>query len=371
MQSIARLNRIALNLSRRFPMHLGRTKRPRILSKNGEPVRVRTGDLLIKSQLLYQLSYRPTGGVLRKEAQGGQAQNQRNSRHMLDKCAPHSYMRQMCSALTSDLPFMKMHGLGNDFVVVDARAQDFEITPAMAKGIGDRHFGVGFDQLAVITRGKGDAHLTFYNADGSLSAACGNATRCIARHLMTEAGTDHLHLTTDRGDLVARDMGDGLTSVNMGHPQLDWSQIPLAQAMDTLELPIQGAPAATSMGNPHCTFFVPDVSAIDLAQSGPAIEHHPLFPQRTNVQIAQIIGPDHIRMRVWERGVGITWASGSSSCATAVAAARKGLTGRSVRIDLDGGTLQVDWRDDGVWMTGHTMHVFNGTFTRAFLNSLK
>ncbi|MGJ8629264.1 MAG: diaminopimelate epimerase [Sulfitobacter sp.] len=272
--------------------------------------------------------------------------------------------------MTSDLPFMKMHGLGNDFVVVDARAHDLKITAAMARGISDRHFGVGFDQLAVINRGTGDAHLTFYNADGSRAGACGNATRCIARYLIDEGGVSHLNLTTDRGALSAKDAGDGLTSVNMGHPQLTWDEIPLAREMDTLELPIDGAPTATGMGNPHCTFFVPDVSAIDLATFGPPIEHHALYPMRTNVQIAQIVGPDHIRMRVWERGVGITWASGSSSCATGVAAARRGLTGRSVRIDLDGGTLHVDWCDDGVWMTGPTVHVFSGSLTQEFLKSL-
>ncbi|MGC1497305.1 MAG: diaminopimelate epimerase [Sulfitobacter sp.] len=276
----------------------------------------------------------------------------------------------MCSDFTSGLPFMKMHGLGNDFVVVDARAQDVLITPEIAKGISDRHFGVGFDQLAVISNGSGDAHLTFYNTDGSLPAACGNATRCIARYLLDESGAERLHLTTDRGDLSAEDAGNGLTSVNMGHPQLDWSEIPLAHEMDTLELPIDGAPTATGMGNPHCTFFVPDVGAIDLEQFGPTIEHHPLYPERTNVQIAEIIGPDHIRMRVWERGVGITWASGSSSCATGVAAARKGLTGRATRIDLDGGTLHIDWREDGVWMTGPTTHVFSGVLTPEFLASL-
>lgn len=265
---------------------------------------------------------------------------------------------------------MKMHGLGNDFVVVDARARANPITPAMAQGIGHRQFGVGFDQLAVISNGKSDAHLTFYNADGSLSAACGNATRCIARFLMDESGKSDLHLTTERGDLAARDMGNGLTAVNMGHPQLDWQDIPLAREMDTLNLPIDGTPTATGMGNPHCTFFVDDVVSIDLGTFGPTIEHHPLYPERTNVQIAQIVGPDHIRMRVWERGVGITLASGSSSCATAVAAARRGLTGRNVRIDLDGGTLHVDWREDGVWMTGPTAHVFNGTLTTDFLASL-
>jgi len=279
-------------------------------------------------------------------------------------------MRAMNTRVDTGLPFMKMHGLGNDFVVVDARASDWAVSPALARAVADRHRGVGFDQLAVITNGVGDAHLTFYNADGTTSAACGNATRCIARHIMDETGQTALHLTTDRGDLAARDAGGGLTSVNMGHPQLDWQDIPLAHAMDTLELPIDGAPVATGMGNPHMTFFVDDVDAVALETFGAEHEHHPLYPQRTNVQVAQIIGLDHIRMRVWERGVGVTLASGSSSCAVAVAAARRGLTGRAVRIDLDGGTLQVDWRDDGVWMTGPTAHVFSGFLTPAFLDSI-
>jgi diaminopimelate epimerase len=156
----------------------------------------------------------------------------------------------------------------------------------------------------------------------------------------------------------------------MGHPQLDWADVPLAETMDTLKLPIDGSPVATGMGNPHCTFFVPDVDAVDLETFGPEYEHHPLYPERTNVQVAQIIGKDHIRMRVWERGTGITLASGSSSCATAVAACRRGLTGKHVKIDLDGGQIEVVWRDDGVWMTGPTMHVFSGTLTRDFLDSL-
>ena len=265
---------------------------------------------------------------------------------------------------------MKMHGLGNDFVVVDARTRPVAITPALARALADRHRGVGFDQLAVITKGAGDAHLTFYNADGTGAAACGNATRCIARLLLDETGKTALRLTTERGELAAVDAGGGLTSVNMGAPQLMWDEIPLARAMDTLSLPIDGNPVATGMGNPHCTFFVEDVAAIPLDTFGPAHEHHPLFPQRTNVQVAQVTGPDRIRMRVWERGTGITLASGSSSCATAVAAARRGLTGRRVTIDLDGGTIAVDWRDDGVWMTGPTAHVFTATLTPAFLAAL-
>lgn len=270
------------------------------------------------------------------------------------------------------LPFMKMHGLGNDFVVLDARARVHDLSEGLIVAIADRHRGIGFDQLAVIsTHDTSDAHLTFYNADGTTSAACGNATRCIARHLMDETGKTALTLTTDRGTLQAVDAGGGLTSVNMGQPQLDWAEIPLAGPMDTLELPIEGGPTATGMGNPHCTFFVGDAEAIDLAGRGAQMEHHPLFPQRTNVQFASLIGPDHLRMRVWERGVGVTLASGSSSCATAVAAARRGLTGRQVQITLDGGSLQVEWRADGVWMTGATMHVASGHLTQAFLESAR
>jgi diaminopimelate epimerase len=268
------------------------------------------------------------------------------------------------------LPFMKMHGLGNDFVVLDVRARMPALSPALLRAVADRHRGIGFDQLAVIAPGRdSDAHLLFYNADGSESGACGNATRCIARHLMTETGQTTLVLSTARGRLEAVDAGGGLTSVNMGAPQLDWSEIPLAEAMDTLELPIEGGPTATGMGNPHCTFFVEDAEAVPLEQFGPRYEHHPLYPERTNVQVASLIGPDHIRMRVWERGVGVTLASGSSSCATAVAAARRGLTGRRVRITLDGGSLEVDWRADGVWMTGETAHVASGVLMPDFLEA--
>jgi diaminopimelate epimerase len=203
-----------------------------------------------------------------------------------------------------------------------------------------------------------------------MAGACGNATRCIARSEMDARGVDRLALRTERGVLTAMDAGDGLTSVNMGAPMVDWRDIPLAEEVDTLHLPIGGDPVGTGMGNPHCTFFLDDLDAVDLAAFGAAHETHPLFPERTNVQIAQVIGPNHLRMRVWERGVGITLASGSSSCAVAVAASRRGLTGRTVTLDLDGGRLTVDWRGDGVWMTGPTAHVFDGVLTHAFLASL-
>ncbi len=267
--------------------------------------------------------------------------------------------------------FMKMHGLGNDFVVIDERGRAPVVTANLARALGDRHRGVGFDQLAVIAEDRGaDVALTFYNADGSLSAACGNATRCIAAHEMAARGADCLTLRTERGLLAARRDAQGRTSVNMGAPFLDWADIPLARETDTLHLPIDGDPVATGMGNPHCTFFVPDAEAVDLASFGPAHEHHPLFPERANVQVAEVTGPDRLRMRVWERGTGITLASGSSSCAVAVAAHRRGLTSRSVMLDLDGGEIAIDWRDDGVWMTGPTAHVFTGTLTPEFLEAL-
>jgi len=259
------------------------------------------------------------------------------------------------------LRFMKMHGLGNDFVVIDARAGGAPVTPALARALGDRHRGVGFDQLAVIGRdAEAAARLTFYNADGSLSAACGNATRCVARFLMDETGRAALTLRTERGLLACEDAGSGLTRVDMGPPVFDWRAIPLAREVDPLHLPIPGDPVAVGMGNPHCVFFVDDVAAVDLAAFGAAHETHPLYPERTNVEVVQALGPDAIRLRIWERGTGVTLASGSCSCAAAVAAARRGLTGRDVRVEVDGGTLHVDWRDDGVRMTGPTAHVFNG-----------
>jgi len=261
------------------------------------------------------------------------------------------------------IAFMKMHGLGNDFVVVDERGRAPVIDTRTAVQMADRHRGIGFDQLAVMSDSDAaDLHLTFYNADGSLSAACGNATRCIARHLIEQSGKPEVLIATDHGLLPARDAGGGLTSVNMGHARTDWDLIPLVREVDTLHLPLDGAPTATSMGNPHCSFFVDDAEAVDLATIGPKVEHDPLFPQRTNVQFAQLVGPDTLRMRVWERGTGITLASGSSSCAVAHAAHRRGLTGREVAIRLDGGDIRIRLAADGIWMTGPTAHVFDGVW---------
>ncbi len=274
------------------------------------------------------------------------------------------------SFLSDGLAFLKMHGLGNDFVVVDARGRDNPMTPALARAIGHRHFGIGFDQLALIRDAEdATAAVDYWKAAGSLSDACGNATRCVARLLMDETGAAEITIRTGRGLLPCQDAGGGLIRVNMGPPQLDWQDIPLARDVDTVNLPIEGAPAATGMGNPHCTFFVADAQAVDLDTLGPQIEHHPLFPERTNVQVAQILDPGNIRVRVWERGVGHTLASGSSSCAVTVAAVRKGLSDRKVTVHLDGGDLGIDWREDGVWMTGPTMLVARGTLSPEFLET--
>lgn len=262
------------------------------------------------------------------------------------------------------LPFLKMHGLGNDFVVLDLRGGLPRPAAELVTRIADRNRGVGFDQLAAVEDGAdADARLVFWNADGSLSSACGNATRCIARWLMEQTGATRLRLRTDHGLLLAEDAGGGLTRVNMGPPVLDWQAIPLAREVDIDHLPIDGDPAATGMGNPHVTFFVPDADGVDLGSFGPAMEHHPLYPQRTNVEVVEVLSRAEIRLRIWERGTGATLASGSCSCAAAVAAVRRGLTERRVRVHVPGGSLMIDWREDGIWMEGATAVVFSGVLT--------
>jgi diaminopimelate epimerase len=268
----------------------------------------------------------------------------------------------------SGLPFMKMHGAGNHFVIIDSRGRDAVTTAAFAAALGDRHRGIGFDQLAEIRDAEGaDYALDFWNADGTRAGACGNASRCVADHVMARLGRDRVVFVTERGTLAAQRRADGMVSVNMGDPILDWQGVPLAEPADLLHLPIAGDPAAVGMGNPHCIFFVPDAEAVDLPREGAEMEHHPIFPKATNVEYASLTGPDRLRMRVWERGTGITLACGSGACATAVAAHLRGLTGRKVKLDLDGGTLEIDWREDGVWMTGPTAHVFDGWLTPDFI----
>jgi len=265
--------------------------------------------------------------------------------------------------------FVKMHGLGNDFVVFDARDTAINLTPALAKAIADRHFGVGCDTVVVIRPGgaQADASVLFYNADGSESESCFNATRCVARLLMDERGLARVKLSTKGGMLTCSDAGKGSVLVDMGPPRLDWTEVPLASQVDTLNFPLDVGGttvpvSALSMGNPHCVLFVPDAEKAPLTQLGPKIETLPFFPKRTNVEFAQVLDKEHIRMRVWERGVGVTLACGTGACATAVAAMRRGLTGRKVEVRLDGGSLIIEWREeDGhVLMTGPTAMPFRG-----------
>jgi diaminopimelate epimerase len=267
------------------------------------------------------------------------------------------------------IPFTKMHGLGNDFVVIDRRRGGVALSAERMRAIGDRHRGVGFDQLVFIdppSNGAADVAFRFHNQDGSEAGACGNGTRCAAAAVMAETGRDTLAIETQAGLLRAEKRADALYAVDMGAARTDWRDIPLTGACDTMAVPITvgplSRPVAVSMGNPHCVFFVDDAEAIDLAKYGPLIEHHQLFPERTNVEVASVTGSDRIRLRVWERGVGITLACGSGACATGVAASRRGLTGRSVEIAVDGGgVLTVDWLENGhVVLTGPVATSFSG-----------
>ncbi len=266
------------------------------------------------------------------------------------------------------IPFTKMHGLGNDFVVIDRRKGAVALSAERMRAVGDRHRGVGFDQLIFIDppkNGTADVAFRFHNQDGSEAGACGNGTRCVAAAVMAETGRDTLAIETAAGLLRAEKRAGGLYAVDMGAARTGWQDIPLARDCDTLALPLTvgplSGPAAVGMGNPHCVFFVPDAEAVELEKYGPEVEHHPLFPERTNVEVASVIGKDKIRLRVWERGVGITLACGSGACATGVAAARRGLTGRSVKIAVDGGALSVDWLENGhVVLTGPVAVSFTG-----------
>lgn len=275
----------------------------------------------------------------------------------------------------SALPFIKMHGLGNDFVVLDGRSRAVRLNVEQVRAIADRHTGVGCDQLIVIEPPRAslaDAFMRIRNADGGEVGACGNATRCVASLLMAEKNSEHVIIETAAGLLDAEACGDGLVGVDMGRVSFDWRDIPLARPADTLHLDIAAAPSgdgvAVNVGNPHAVFFVGDAEVVPLEAVGPTIETHPMFPERTNVDVAEVLGPDRIRLRVWERGVGVTRACGSGACATLVAAARRGLTGRSAEVILDGGRLHIDWlKDDHVVMTGPVATSFTGTLDGALL----
>ncbi len=266
-------------------------------------------------------------------------------------------------------PFIKMHGLGNDFVVVDARYEPFQIAAGAVHHITDRHTGVGCDQLIILeppSQDTADVTMRILSHNGHEPEACGNATRCVASLIMDESGKDALTIQTPAGLLPAVRDANGLVQVDMGPAGLDWQQIPLAEPCDTLSLDVTlgplARPTAVSMGNPHAVFLVDDVAAIDLESLGPQLRRHTMFPQGANIGVAQIIAPDRIRLRVCERGAGVTRACGSGACAATVAAHRRGLTGRRTEVILDGGSLMIHWRQDGhVLMTGPAAVSFTGS----------
>jgi diaminopimelate epimerase len=260
------------------------------------------------------------------------------------------------------LAFHKMHGLGNDFVVIDARDGAVAIDAARAQAIADRRTGIGCDQLILIGPGNANADVSMriWNQDGSEVEACGNATRCVP----VLVGHD-CTVETAAGLLIAK-LDDGGATVDMGMPRFGWDAIPLACAMDTMAMPVGWemliSPAAANVGNPHLAFFVDDVDAVPLDRLGPEIETDPLFPERINVNIATIIAPDHVKMRTWERGAGLTRACGTGACATFAMGRRLGKLAQKVRMDLPGGTLMLAESAEGhLMMSGPATHVFQGT----------
>ena len=267
-----------------------------------------------------------------------------------------------------------MHGLGNDFVVIDGRVNGFAPSEKFLRAVANRKRGVGCDQFVFLRKPKSpdaDIFLEMYNADGSTLGACGNATRCIASLMFKELGRKKCVIETVSGLLSAWEDPSGLIAVDFGEPRLAWNEIPLAREVDTLHAPIASgglfAPCCVSMGNPHAVFFVPDVDAVALAETGSHLELDPMFPDRCNIEIAQVLASDRIRMRVWERGTGITEACGSGACATLVAAVRRGLCDRRATIVLDGGELVIEWRDDNhVLMIGPASLSFSGVVAEGF-----
>ena len=273
----------------------------------------------------------------------------------------------------SRIQFRKMHGLGNDFIIIDARAQDIAaLTPAVIAAISDRQRGIGGDQVVVLEQSlhaEADVFMRIYNPDGLECEACGNATRCVGAMMLSETSRDRVGIQTVAGVLYAWRQG-ALYAVDMGVPKMQWDAIPLAQACDTLHVDVGLGPlsdaVATNMGNPHVTFFVPDLVGIDMAALGAPLERHPMFPQRANIGVAQVLSPDRLRLRVWERGPGLTLACGTGSCAALVSAHRRGLTGRRATVELDGGSLVIEWLENGrVESTGPVSHAFEGSFDAA------
>ncbi|MEM7569412.1 MAG: diaminopimelate epimerase [Pseudomonadota bacterium] len=263
--------------------------------------------------------------------------------------------------------FVKMHGLGNDFVIFDARQQAVDLSPAQVKVLSNRHVGIGCDQLMIIEppRFGGDVYLRYFNASGEEVGACGNGTRCVGGLLFAEGPREHVIIETSAGPLLVNPGDDSTLTVDMGEPGLGWEDIPISQPHDTVALPIKEGrlinPVGVSMGNPHMVFFVEDIDAHDLAELGPTLETNPLFPEKANVSIAQVTAKDRIKLKVWERGAGQTLACGTAACATLVAAVRRNLTDRQATVELPGGELTIAWRESD----GHVLQ--SGPIAVAFM----
>jgi len=281
---------------------------------------------------------------------------------------------------TQAIPFRKMNGLGNDFVVIDARHRPIVIDEARARAIADRLTGIGCDQLIVLEPSKrADVRMRIYNNEGGEVESCGNASRCIADLLFDENHSTRATIDTKGGFLVAEKGGDRLVTVDMGAPRFGWQDIPLAEPFhDTrhielqvgpIDAPLIHSPSVVNVGNPHCIFWVKDLDVVDLAKVGPMLEHHPLFPERANISLARVDAHDHITLRVWERGAGLTRACGTGACAAAVAGARIKLVNRKVRVTLPGGDLSIEWResDDHILMTGPVAYEFEGVLPEVLL----
>jgi diaminopimelate epimerase len=255
--------------------------------------------------------------------------------------------------------FRKMHGLGNDFVIFDARQAPVGMDAAMARALADRRTGIGCDQLILLEPSDAaDVRMRIWNADGGEVEACGNAARCVALLL---GGANAIET---KGGIIAGAAGDDAATIDMGPPRFGWDEIPLAYAMDTAAMPVGWEdlrePFAVNVGNPHVVFFVEDCDAVDLARLGPLIENDPLFPERVNVNVATVVS-GQIRLRVWERGAGLTMACGTGACATAVAAIARKLVSSPVEVRLPGGSLRIAWTHGGtIAMMGPATHVFTG-----------
>jgi diaminopimelate epimerase len=276
--------------------------------------------------------------------------------------------------MSVSIPFRKMNGLGNDFVVLDGRGRALGLGPDAVRAIADREEGIGCDQIIALEKShNADVFMRIWNADGGEVGACGNAARCVAALVAAERGAPNVSIETESGVLGSTVNADSSVTIDMGAPRFAWDQIPLSEPFhDTRRIELQIGPidapalhttSVVNVGNPHCLFFVDDVEAHDLGRFGPMLEHHPLFPERANISLVQVLGPDAIKVRTWERGAGLTRACGTAACAAAVAAARRELTGRKVKVSLPGGDLSIEWRksDGHIVMTGPYALDYEGT----------